>query len=359
MTTRTAKLKVVLQGVINLGILALATYVDEFRELPSIVQITVLILVAILLTSTGNALDYLREKAANIEMRAEAQKLKLGNTVTRRELDELKQVVAEFLEHSEIYRERVKDQLKLTEDYLCIAKSSEGLSAVWNSLVEKVRTPFTTVLMRIPGTVKPFENMAFFFVPLASLRGMNEWNIREYIGREFIPEVKRERLRFLRRPRTDATAKADKFSYKYMAFLIKKGSIVYDVRNRKFNREFNAFIVDEQVGGSFRRIKRELANLVKTKDLLALANWASFADLNRAQKAFVEKNRGIMSAELSDQNIGNLADIAGLTAAQLLEALWPVLRHRISRRKALNICKKVTSGAQHTVQVLERSGVKL
>lgn len=61
-----------------------------------------------------------------------------------------------------------------------------------------------------------------------------------------------------------------------------------DVENRKFNRELNAFIVDQQTHPGLAAMKHELGQVLRTKDLLALVNWSSFADLNKDQKALVE-----------------------------------------------------------------------
>lgn len=359
MNKASSRIKLAIIALVNLAVLMTVLYLDDFRELPFIIQLLPIAIVAALQTFTGNTYDYIRERATNVQLLAERDQLELSSSETRTELNEFRQVVASFLEHSEIYRERVKDHLKLQEDYLCIAKSSEGLSVVWNALLKKVRMPFTTTLMRIPGTVMPFERMGLFLVPVANLPGINEWNIRSYIAREIVPEVKKERVRFLRRPRKNKTARPDKFSYKYMAFLLRKGSIAYEVENRKFNREFNAFIVDGQAGGSYRKVKNELTRLVKTKDLLSLANWASFADLNRDQSKFVEKNKHRMSEELTRHGIGNLTDIANITREELFETLWPILRRRTTKRKAMNIFTKVIDGARNTVEVLERNGVKL
>lgn len=357
MTKASARLRFIVTVLVNLSILMVALYWSLLDESPFLVQFLVISAAAVFQTFTGNTYDYLNAQIANARLRSERDQMELTSAETSIHLDELREVIAEFLEHSEIYRERVKDHLKLQEDYLCIAKSSEGLSDVFNALVKKVRMPFATTLMKIPGTVKPFERMGMFLVPVASLPGINERNIQTYISRKIIPEVQKERRRFLRRPRTDPNVRPEKFSYKYVAFLLRKGSISYEVENRKFNREFNAFVVNGQSGINYRRVKSELTRFVKTRDLLALVNWASFADLNRDQKKLVEKNKVRMSDALNRHEIGTLKNVADSSPEELFEILWPVLRRKTTERKAKNILTKVIEGAQNTVGVLERNGI--
>lgn len=113
--------------------------------------------------------------------------MKLETTKTKKELSDLQKVVVSFLEYSEIYRQKVKDHLNLNEDFLCIAKSSEGLSEVFNEMDERTMLPFGKVLNQIPGSIKPFENMAIFLIPVRSLPGISEKNIRKYIDKRIVP----------------------------------------------------------------------------------------------------------------------------------------------------------------------------
>jgi len=285
--------------------------------------------------------------------------LRLTEARTRRALDELQEVVVSFLEHSQIYRERVKDHLKLAEDCLCIVKSSEGLSQVFTQMEQKEMLPFGAVLMRISGAVRPFERIGLFLIPVSSLPGITESNVRAYIGRRIIPEVETEREAFLGRLSPRLARQAEPISYKYMAFLLRRGSIAHDVLNRKFNREFNAFIVDQQTSANLAAMKQELGEVVRTRDLLALVNWSSFADLNRDQKELVEAVQLRISAALDNAGIGTLPTLASATPEEFLNAIWPVVRRRTTRRKAINLSKKIVGGAHKTVDVLRRNGVRL
>jgi hypothetical protein len=359
MTPNSARLKAALSYGVNLAVLAIALFVSEIRQLPFALQLLMIAAFAGIQSATPNRFDYIREKTANVGLRSRAHQLHLNQTRTEIELDELKQVLVSFLEHSEIYREKVKDHLKLAEDYLCIVKSSEGLSHVFTAMERKEMLPFGSVLMRVPGAVKPFENMSLFLMPTKSLPGINEWNIRQYIAEQIIPEVENERQRFLEQVPRKVAAKAEAFSYKYMAFLLRRGSIAHDVLNRKFNRDFNAFIVDQQAAPSYARMKDQLAQMVRAKELLALVNWASFANLNRAQRALVEQYKHKMSSELANAGIDNLADLAETTPERFLEVVWSVLCDETTKKKALNISKRVVAGASNTVEILRKHGVRL
>ena len=191
--------KTAISFFVNSLALGIALYVDVVRQLPTYLQIILIALLAAIQTASGNLVDHFRAYAANIVLRGSHRRLKLASAATRRQLDELKEVVVSFLEHSEIYRERVKDHLKLREDYLCIVKSSEGLSDVFDALETKAMLPFTSVLSRIPGAVRPFERIGMFLIPVRSLPGINEGNMREYVDRKIIPEVERERRQFLKK----------------------------------------------------------------------------------------------------------------------------------------------------------------
>jgi len=359
MSGRSDRVKASISVFVNCVVLGIALYVQEIRHLPSALQLLLIAFLAMVQSITGRTFDYIREKTANIKLRSEADQVRLSERQTRRDLDELKQVVVSFLEHSEIYREKIKDHLRLAEDYLCIVKSSEGLSGVFNAMDRKEMLPFASVLMRIPGTVRPFERIGLFLIPIKSLPGINEWNIRSYVGKQIIPKVEEERERFLGKSSPEVAAKADPFSYKYMAFVLRRGSIAYDVLNRKFNREFNAFIVDGQPDASYAAMKNELARVVKTKELLALVNWASFADLNEAQRTLVEQCRLEMSLALSRAGVNTLPQLAEMPPQQFVEAVWAVLRDKSTERKVSNIATKVVAGARNTVDILRRNGVAL
>lgn len=359
MSRRSERLRDYISVFVNWVVLAIALYVEEIRHLPLILQLPLIATLGMVQFITDRSIDYVREKTANIKLRSDAHQLRLGERETRRELDELKQVVVSFLEHSEIYREKIKDHLRLAEDYLCIVKSSEGLSDVFNAMDHKEMLPFACVLMRIPGTVRPFERMGLFLIPIKSLPGINEWNIRPYVAKEIIPEVEEERERFLGKTSREVAAKADPLSYKYIAFVLRRGSIAYDVLNRKFNREFNAFLVDGQSDASYAVMKNELARVVKTKELLALVNWASFAKLNNTQRALVEQYKLEMSLALSRTGVETLAQLAEIPAKQFVQAVWPVLQNKSTERKVLNIAKKVVTGARNTVDILRKNGVAL
>ena len=352
-------LKAAILLLVNVSVLAVAVYYDVIRDLPPALQGLLIAIVGSLQTATSGIYDYLRMQAENIRLKGEEGKLKLEAHEAHRQLDEFKEVVVSFLEHSSVYRERIKEELKLKEDYLCIVKSSEGLGEVYNATEVRERFPFGAVLRRLPGAVQPFERIALFLIPIASLPGINEWNIQTYISKRIIPEVRREREEFLARLPRRVASRAEEFSYKYIAFPLRKGTIAYEVLNRKFNREFIAFVVDEQTGAGYRTMKRELQQLVRTKDLLSQVNWASFADLNPERRAFVEGNRERMSAELTRVGKGKLSDIAKLTPEELQAILSPVLRKRITDKKLLNLSGKLVEGASHTVDVLRRNGISL
>jgi hypothetical protein len=345
--------------LVGASTLFVALYVEEIRQLHISLQVLLILVLSALQPIAGSTIDYFRERRARASFLRDKRLLVLEKERTQAELDEFRQVVASFLEHAEVYRDRVKDYLKLGEDYLCVIKSSEGLSKVWTQLENRVMLPFGSVLLRIPGCVKPFERIGMFLIPLGSLPGLNEWNVRAYFAKHIIPEVEKERERFLRTSGIRASRDAEPFSYKYMAFPVRKGAISFDTHNRKFNREFNVFIVAHQVGASYARMRQTLAEVVKAKDILARVNWSSFAGFNSEQRRIVEEKRRRMSDVLAAAGIDTLAKVADAAPERLCELVWPVLRRQTTRVKALNICKRLADGAGRTVGVLRKHGVEI
>ncbi len=359
MSKRSKTLKLVLSYIINIGVLISALFVDEIRSLPIYFLLPIIILFPVLQLISGNIVDYLREKTANIRLQSQLQKFKFEGEQTQSELDELRQVVVSFLEHSEIYRSRVKNHLKLTEDYLCIIKSSEGLSRVFEQIDTKEMLPFGSTLKKIPGSVRPFERINLFLIPLMSLPGINEYNVKTYIDTAIIPEVKTARQVFLNNLPEDIASLAEPFSYKYIAFLISKGAISHDVRNRKFNREFNTFIVHQQTGQNYKALKGQLGEMVKSKDILALVNWASFAKLNREQSRLIEGTKHDLSELLLHENVDSISQISKLSPEIFFDIAWPILQEHTTERKALNISKKIIDGSKNIVDVLRNHGVRI
>ena len=340
-------------------IIGIAFYTDVIRIIPIWAQALLFAALASVHLLTGNLVDYVKELSKNRILESENKEIKLEATKTVKELSELQTVVVSFLEYSEIYRQKVKDHLNLNEDFLCIVKSSEGLSEVFNEMDEKTMLPFGKVLRRIPGAIQPFERIALFLIPVRSLPGLTEKNIRRYIDKKIIPEVSKERQIFLGKLSKKLVSKADEFSYKYIAFLLRKEAIAYDTLNRKFNREFNGFIVSEQSGKNLARMKTSLGEVVRTKDILLLTDWSSFSKLNKEQSDLIAKNKQRIYDELTKKGITTLTDIYNNSKEDFFDAIWPVIRKKTTKKKAENIAKKVVEGTKTTVDILRRNGVQL
>ncbi len=353
------KTKTILVIVAEAFIIGTAFYTDFVTRFPFWAQILLFIDLASMHLIAGDLFDYVKERAANWRLEREKEDLKLEKTKTQKELSDLQKVVVAFLEYSEIYRQKVKDHLNLNEDFLCIAKSSEGLSDVFDEMKEKTMLPFGRVLSQIPGSIKPFENMAIFLIPVSSLPGISEKNIRKYIDKRIVPVVEKERKRFLDVLPRRLSLKAEDLSFKYIAFLIRRDVIAYDTLNRKFNREFNAFIVSEQSGKNLERMKTSLAEVVKTRDILMLVDWSSFAKLNKEQSKLITDNKQRIYDELSRNGITTLSDISAKSNDDFFNALWPAIKRKTTKKKAENLARKVVDGTKVTVNILRKNGVNI
>lgn len=339
------------------ALLIAAIYTDYIKNLPIIIQAIVIVLLAAVTVRFNNVFDYIDEAQKNYRLQKVNKALKAEGSERSLQLANLRTLMVSFMEHSHIYREKVKNRLRLNEDFICIAKSSEGLSDVFNSLEKKRPLPFTRVLMDIPGSIRPFERMGLFLIPIKSLPGIKNQPLREYIDAEIIPKVVAERERFLNGVPKSVARKADDLSFKYIAFLVSRSNIAQDVRNRKFNKSFNVFIVSEQLGADFTAMKSELAGVIKTKELLRLVDWKTFAELNREQGDLIEYYKEKINTSFTENEIDGLNALSKLDYKELQNLLWPIMRRKSTERRVANLSKKIIDGSRATIQTLKENGV--
>ncbi|MGD0021718.1 MAG: hypothetical protein ABSC54_05385 [Smithellaceae bacterium] len=345
--------------IVNIVVICLALYVPEIRQAPLLIQILGLIVLAVLQIWAGPVMELINERIKRQAIIAKHNKLVIDDRKTRTNLTELQQVMISFLEHSEIYRERIKEKIKIEDDYVCVVKSSEGLSEVFTEKEEKEMLPFASVMMRIAGVIKPFERIALFLIPISSLPGINEWNLRKYINTRIIPQVEKEREQYLARTEENIAKKAGPFSYKYIAFILRKGTIVYDIKNRKFNHAFNEFLIQHQSKESYKQVKEELGKVIKMKDLLEIVNWSSFAKLNDAQKEIIEKYQLKISTGLRKEGIETLTQLSNANTDNVYALIWPIIKKASTKKKVMNLTKKIIEGAKTTVEILRRNGMNI
>lgn len=290
-------------------------------------------------------------------------KLRGQKSSSQKALSELQSVMVAFLEHSELFRDKVRDHLKLNEDYVCIVKSSEGLSGVFNEMEKKERLPFTNVLASYPGAIQPFERITLFLIPTKSLPGLDGRPLRDYISRKIIPLVEQERTKFLGKQTKAISSMADDFSYKYIAFYLRRDAIAHEVRNRKFNHAFNVFMIGAQQGQGFDNIKAELSQVVKARDIFLLVSWNSFATLNKLQRELVEASKIKINLALSRRGILKLTDLEHVEIDEFSDLFWSSLsqaqRKKTTTKKVRNLSEKVIVGARRTLDILRRNGVRI
>ncbi len=338
-------------------LIAAAIYTDYIQKLPFLIQMLVIVLLGAFTVNFNNISDYVNEVKRSHRLQQINKSLKAAGTEKTNQLASLRRLMISFMEHSHIYREKIKNRLRLNEDFLCIVKSSEGLSDVFDALKEKKPLPFTKVLMDIPGSIKPFEIMGMFLIPVKSLPGIRTQPVREFIDSEIIPKVIAERKEFLSKVPKLVARKADDLSFKYIAFFVSRNNIAHEARNRKFNKIFNTFIVNEQFGADFKAMKSELASVIKTKELLQLVDWKTFAKLNREQGDLVEHYKEKINSSFTEKGIEELHDLSKLDYKDLQSILWPIVRRKSTKQKVANLSNKIIDGARDTIQTLKENGV--
>lgn len=307
----------------------------------------------------GKIWDHTNITIENLALDKEKKTLEFKKAKTKKELNELQNVIVNFLEYSEIYRKKVKNYLRLNEDYLCIMKSSEGLSDVYKEMEKKEMLPFTKVLSSIPGSIRPFERMCLFLIPIRSLKGLNRNNVKLYINKKIIPLVEKERKEFLGKLPTEIAEKADEFSYKYLAFLLRKYLLNYDYKNRKFNHKFIEFVVREQPRPNIKKMTSSLGDIIRTKEFLSLVEWPSFVKLNLEQKKLVEKRRTKINSELEKNGINNLPELSKCNLEDLFSIFKKIFRADITELKIKNLVQKVIDGSRNTLDILRKNGIRI
>lgn len=349
---------------IFIGALAygLTFHTDLISGLPAWMQLALYMGISALVFFGGNLYNYAEEVRNNQRLRNANVKLSSKTRATAQELTDLKQVLVLFMENSEIYRQKVADLLRLTDDYLCIVKSSEGLGEAREVLAPSERTkyPFGKVLSGIQGSVEPFEHAGMFLIPTSSLPGITARNIRRYVDHAILPQVVKERRKYLKRLPNDVAQRAETLSFKYVAFLLRKESITYDTRNRKFQRPFMALMVDGQDDRRLGQMKNELQDVLRTKDILTLVDLWSISGLNRDQLALIARNKDAVHTALTAAGYVHLTDFIRKPETDLYQAIRPVLAKRhLSKKKTQNICTKLIQGARRTIETLNKAGVTL
>ncbi len=339
-------------------------YPEKFTALPFFVQILITGLIVIANVVLGTFPDLVR-----LALRERENSEKLGRleseykTILRskeEEFDELKEVIVSFIEHSHTYKDRILRLLKIQGEYLCIAKSSEGLSDIFNGMdPPRPQLPFSKVLTQWPGALKPFENMNIFLLPVSTLEGFNEEDIRQWVELHVIPKVREEREKFLLEVPKKLAKLADEFSFKYMAFVVRPDSIDIHTMNRKFNRDVTDAFLAAQPKKNVARMTQELTKVLRLKELLAVVDWSAFVRLNIEQRALFRDRRAPLLVELEKANLHTITDISQCNPQDLAALFKRAFGRGYSDRKAINLAQKTLAGVERVLTTLRKHGIRL
>lgn len=340
-----------------------ALYPDQFKAMSFGVQILAAFMVVGANVVAGVFWDDLKAQIENRALRKEIGDINERSTAVLHakdtELADLRKVIVQFLEYSEVFREKIVKYLELNEDYLCVAKSSEGLSDVFNSLDVKQQLPFSKVLAEWPGSIKPFENMHLYLLPASRLKGFSAGNAREWIQKNIIPKVRDERVAFLESLPRAQRRLAEEFAYKYIAIAVRKNSIEYDSLRRKFNKSFVDNIIEHQSRKRIAKLTDRLTEVITAKDFLLLVDWSSFAPLNNDQKGLLREKKQELYEELSANEVNTLTDIAKVSEDDLANIFKRVYKTKFTQKKYANLARKVIAGTDGVLAVLRSAGVKI
>ncbi|HKZ39562.1 MAG TPA: hypothetical protein VJ044_01290 [Candidatus Hodarchaeales archaeon] len=338
-------------------------YPDMFTSLQLWFQIVLVLLVVVLNVASSNFPDVISLALKNQRLEQEFGSLKgefkaIAKS-SQEELAELKDVIVSFVEHSHTYQDRILRLLKIHGEYLCIAKSSEGLSEVFNSLDPRPQLPFSKVLTQWPGAIKPFENMNLFLLPIKNLPGFSDERIKPWISQNIIPRVEIERTQFLRSIPRRIARKAEEFSYKYLAFVVRSDSLEFETRNRKFTKDLMDALLGSQGQANIARMTQHLAEIIRTKDFLNVVDWSAFVDLNNQQKNLFDKHRTKLFEQLERRNLHSLNDVSRSDLDSLKMLYLEAFGADITDRKSINLAQKTQAGVNRVLATLRKHGVSI
>ncbi len=274
------------------------------------------------------------------------------------EYEQLKSLLSKFLDSSGVYREKVIDLLNLNEDYLCIAKSSEGMGDAFEDN-DKQMLPFSKVLFEWPGSIKPFERMTLYLIPVKNLPGLKRNNLRQYINKVIIPKVQKERVNYLKNVKKKIAKAVQELAYKYVAYFIKGNEIVFETKNRKFIKKFVDAFIKTDSKRDIVKYTRALSDVIGLKEFFLRVEWDAFSDLNFGQQQLVEANKSKIYDGLKKADIHSLREMYLAGEEKLSKLLMKILGNKITQIRAINISKKLVRGAKNVLDILEKAGIRV
>ncbi|APH42448.1 Uncharacterized protein A9P81_2874 [Leptospira interrogans serovar Copenhageni/Icterohaemorrhagiae] len=357
-------LRILLSLLVSTYLFYVSIYPELFKSWNLIVQIIATLVIGFLNLLLAAAWDVvsiaLKNQLLNIENIGLRSELENIEKLKGAELSDLKKVIVNFLEHSYAYQEKVLKYLKMKGRFLCVTKSSEGLSDVFNQLPEpKPQLPFSKVLSDLPGSIKPFERMNIHFIPLENLKNFNELKIKDWIDKNIIPKVFKERETFLSSLDKSIRSLAGEFSYKYVAFVVERDSMEYETKNRKFNRDFISIFIGKQDKQRTAKLAKDLVTIIRAKEFFQLVDWSAFVDLNPDQKKIFEEKKNKLYSELSKRELHRFSDIAQISEQDLTKIIFKAFGNKTTQKKANNIAKKIKFGTGQVSDVLRKSGISI
>lgn len=274
------------------------------------------------------------------------------------ETNELKKLISKFIEKGMFYSEKLKDILKQRNDFVCIIKSSEGLSDVYKELEKQKKQkmlPFTSVIHNIPGAMRPFERMDVYLVPIDKIPRQKEQSLNKWME-NLAEKAKIERERFLADIPSKIAKLAEPFSYKYIAFYISRASLTTGTINRKFNKEFVSSLLFNQSEDEFKRLKSDFTDFIQSKDLALNIEWHQFIKTSDKNE-LLKKNKSKLSEAFHSAGFNSIFDFVSSNKEIISTPIHKVLKKNLSKKQCENLATKIIDECQNTLRVLRSAGV--
>jgi hypothetical protein len=323
-----------------------------------------ILLTAEFVYSTNYQRRTLARKLGRAEFALEANETRIQDIqlAHQAELRGFRELLVAFIDKGLFFPEKIKELMSSRTRYVCVAKSSEGLSQVFQALQaagSATMLPFTTVLHSLPGSVRPFERMDLYFIPVRSIPVRRGSSLRRWMEKDILPAVERERTRFLAGlPRKIANL-AEPSAYKYIAFFIDSDSLIADRKRRKFSSDFLGAFITARSDSELKSVKAEFTKYIAAKDLALTMEWHLLVKTDAEKSQLLQKKRTRISEEFRRAGVLSLSDLVPEKAGQIAKALRKACGVALTEKKSTNLTDKIVSECIKIRETLNRAQISL
>lgn len=361
MSTRLMVLRFGVSTAAALYLAYIGIYAEQYRDWPRAVGIlvTVCVLAAGWWAANSDIVTVARSLGrSELELLQKSTQIEQMRLEHSAEVGDFRRLLISFVDKGLFFSDNIRELLTGRAKYVCVAKSSEGLSEVFTALQRAGKgqpLPFTQILSEIPGALRPFERMDMFLIPVRSIPHRRGASLRHWMNRKILPAVRARRKDFLAELPRNIARLAEEEAYKFVAFYIDSESLIADQRCRKFNKDFVTSLLGSTSDSDLKPVKAEFADYIRAKDLALRMEWHLLVRTNRAK--LLEAKRSRISEELRRTGLSSLSDLRSENAEKLATALKKATGRALTPRTSLNLANKLIGECDSIRRTLAQAGI--